>query len=119
MARIKRGVRRIKASPQGHEARQGLPRGSPPQLSGRQRSAAQIAGLCVPRSSRPQARFPFALDQPHQRGRPREGISYSVFMHGLKKSGVTLNRKALAELAVSDQKAFGALLNLARQASQK
>ena len=27
----------------------------------------------------------------------REGLSYSVFMHGLKKSGVTLNRKALAE----------------------
>jgi ribosomal protein L20 len=32
---------------------------------------------------------------------------------------VTLNRKALAELAISDQKAFGALLSLARQASQK
>jgi len=27
-------------------------------------------------------------------------------MNGLKKSGVTLNRKALAELAISDQKAF-------------
>jgi ribosomal protein L20 len=40
-------------------------------------------------------------------------------MHALKKSGVTLNRKALAELAISDQKAFGALLNLARQAAQK
>lgn len=49
----------------------------------------------------------------------REGLSYSVFMHGLKKSGVSLNRKALAELAVSDQQAFGALLNLARQAAQK
>jgi ribosomal protein L20 len=30
-----------------------------------------------------------------------------------------LNRKALADLAVSDQKAFGMLLNLARQAAQK
>ena len=49
----------------------------------------------------------------------REGLSYSLFMHGLKQSGVTLNRKAIAELAVSDQKAFGALLNLAKQASQK
>jgi large subunit ribosomal protein L20 len=49
----------------------------------------------------------------------REGLSYSVFMHGLKKSGVSLNRKALADLAVSDQKAFGTLLDLARQASQK
>jgi large subunit ribosomal protein L20 len=49
----------------------------------------------------------------------REGISYSVFMHGLKKSGVSLNRKALADLAVSDQNAFGMLLNLARQAAEK
>ena len=49
----------------------------------------------------------------------REGLSYSVFMNGLKKSGVTLNRKALSELAISDQKAFGALLNLARQAVGK
>jgi large subunit ribosomal protein L20 len=49
----------------------------------------------------------------------RQGLSYSVFMHGLKKSGVSLNRKALADLAVSDQKAFESLLNLARQAAGK
>ncbi|HEY4433744.1 MAG TPA: 50S ribosomal protein L20 [Candidatus Cybelea sp.] len=49
----------------------------------------------------------------------REGLSYSVFMHGLKKSGVSLNRKALSELAISDEKAFGKLLSIARQASQK
>lgn len=46
----------------------------------------------------------------------REGLSYSKFMNGLKKSGVTLNRKALSELAISDQKAFGQLLNMAKQA---
>ena len=46
----------------------------------------------------------------------REGLSYSLMMNGLKKSGVTLNRKALAELAVSDSKAFGSLLNMAKQA---
>ena len=49
----------------------------------------------------------------------REGLSYSKFMNGLKKSGVTLNRKALSELAISDQKAFGALLNIAKQAVGK
>jgi large subunit ribosomal protein L20 len=48
----------------------------------------------------------------------REGMSYSVFMHGLKKSGVNLNRKALAELAVSDTKAFGSLLNIAKSANK-
>src|SRR5487761_1063568 len=38
-----------------------------------------------------------------------EGMSYSLFINGLKKSGVTLNRKALADLAVHDSKAFGSL----------
>ena len=34
----------------------------------------------------------------------REGMTYSVFMNGLKKSGVTLNRKAISELAINDQR---------------
>jgi large subunit ribosomal protein L20 len=49
----------------------------------------------------------------------REGLSYSLFMNGLKKSGVTLNRKTLADLAISDRKAFGTLLDIARQAVRK
>jgi large subunit ribosomal protein L20 len=44
----------------------------------------------------------------------REGLSYSRLMDGLKKSGVTLNRKALAELAVSDSAAFARLLSIAK-----
>ncbi|HEX3027001.1 MAG TPA: 50S ribosomal protein L20, partial [Clostridia bacterium] len=34
------------------------------------------------------------------------GMNYSTFINGLKKSGIMLNRKMLAELAVSDQKGF-------------
>lgn len=34
------------------------------------------------------------------------GLSYSVFMHGLQKSGIEINRKLLAELAVNDPEAF-------------
>lgn len=49
----------------------------------------------------------------------REGMTYSVFMNGLKKSGVSLNRKALAELAVSDSAAFGSLLKLAKDQHSK
>jgi large subunit ribosomal protein L20 len=49
----------------------------------------------------------------------REGMTYSVLMNGLKKSGVSLNRKALAELAISDSKAFGTLLKVAKQAVGK
>lgn len=39
------------------------------------------------------------------------GISYSQFMNGLKKSNINLNRKVLAEMAVNDNAAFVALVN--------
>ena len=41
-------------------------------------------------------------------------ISYSKFMFGLKKANITLNRKMLAELAVSDMSAFSKLANQAK-----
>ena len=44
----------------------------------------------------------------------REGLTYSRLMAGLKKSGVNVNRKALAELAVSDRAAFARLLAIAK-----
>ena len=44
------------------------------------------------------------------------GINYSRFMNGLKKSGVALNRKMLAELAVSDKAAFSSLVETAKKA---
>lgn len=44
------------------------------------------------------------------------GMNYSTFMNGLKKAGVTLNRKMLAELAVSDAAAFTALAEKAKEA---
>ena len=42
------------------------------------------------------------------------GLSYSVFMAGLKKAGIVLDRKILAELAVSDPTAFAKLAETAR-----
>lgn len=44
------------------------------------------------------------------------GLSYSQFIYGLKKAGVDLNRKSLAELAVRDHNAFEQLVQTARQA---
>ena len=41
-------------------------------------------------------------------------ISYSVFMNGLKKANIALNRKMLAEIAVSDEAAFKALVEKAK-----
>ena len=44
------------------------------------------------------------------------GLNYSSFMNGLKKAGVALNRKMLAEIAVSDAAAFTALTEQAKAA---
>ena len=44
------------------------------------------------------------------------GINYSQFMNGLKKAGVTLNRKMLSEIAVADKAAFAALVAQAKAA---
>ena len=44
------------------------------------------------------------------------GINYTTFMHGLKLAGIDLNRKMLAELAVSDKEAFAAIVEKAKAA---
>jgi large subunit ribosomal protein L20 len=46
-------------------------------------------------------------------------ISYSRFMNGLKLAGVELNRKTLADMALSDPAAFTALINQAKDAQAK
>ena len=42
-------------------------------------------------------------------------LSYSRFMAGLKRAGVEVNRKLLADLAVRDPVAFGALVEVAKK----
>ncbi|MGQ9825273.1 MAG: 50S ribosomal protein L20 [Desulfotomaculales bacterium] len=42
------------------------------------------------------------------------GLSYSRFMNGLRKAGVEINRKMLADLAVNDAQAFGRLVEVAK-----
>lgn len=44
------------------------------------------------------------------------GMNYSTFMNGLKKAGIGLNRKMLAEVAVSDAAAFATLAEKAKAA---
>ncbi|MGI6403173.1 MAG: 50S ribosomal protein L20 [Oscillospiraceae bacterium] len=44
------------------------------------------------------------------------GMNYSTFMDGLKKAGITLNRKMLSEIAISDPAAFTALVEQAKAA---
>ena len=47
------------------------------------------------------------------------GLSYSRLMHGLKLAGIEVNRKMLAELAVSDAAAFAQLAEVAKQQQSK
>ena len=44
------------------------------------------------------------------------GMNYSTFMNGLKKAGITLNRKMLSEIAISDPAAFTSLVEQAKAA---
>jgi large subunit ribosomal protein L20 len=46
------------------------------------------------------------------------GISYSKFMSGLKRAGIDLNRKVLADIAVNDAAGFRALVDKAKSAPQ-
>ncbi len=43
-------------------------------------------------------------------------MSYSTFMNGLKKAGVELDRKVLADMAVNEKKAFAKLVDVAKKA---
>ncbi|MEG1153622.1 MAG: 50S ribosomal protein L20, partial [Ruthenibacterium sp.] len=45
-----------------------------------------------------------------------EGVNYSSFMNGLKKAGITLNRKMLSEMAIHDAASFSALIETAKKA---
>ena len=45
-----------------------------------------------------------------------EGLTYSRFIQGLDKSGITIDRKVMAELAVNNSAAFSALVQQAQQA---
>ena len=46
----------------------------------------------------------------------QNGLSYSKFMNGLKLAGVSLDRKVLSDIAITDPKAFSALVEQAKSA---
>ena len=46
----------------------------------------------------------------------QNGITYSKLISGLKKANVTINRKMLAEIAVSDEKVFTEIVSIAKNA---
>ena len=46
------------------------------------------------------------------------GLTYSQFMNGLKKSGVEINRKMLADMAVKEPESFANLVTIVRGQAQ-
>lgn len=49
-------------------------------------------------------------------GTRMHGMSYSKFMHGLKKADITINRKMLSEMAIHDPAGFAQLVEVAKKA---
>jgi large subunit ribosomal protein L20 len=47
-----------------------------------------------------------------------QGVTYSQFMDGLKKAGVSVNRKMLADMAVTEPESFANLVAIARDKAQ-
>jgi large subunit ribosomal protein L20 len=47
-----------------------------------------------------------------------QGVTYSQFMDGLKKAGVSVNRKMLADMAVTEPESFATLVAIARDKTQ-
>ena len=45
------------------------------------------------------------------------GLSYSVFMHGLKTAGIELDRKVLSDMAIQDPEGFAQLCEVAKKAA--
>jgi large subunit ribosomal protein L20 len=114
MARVKRGVaankrkRRILKSAKGYRggrgnllktAREAVEKGWKYAYRDRRQRKRQFRGLWIARIN--------AAAREH-------GLSYSRMIHGLKEAGVELDRKSLAELAVSDPQTFANLAQLAK-----
>ncbi len=54
------------------------------------------------------------MDPAHQRRSRAQGLTYNRFINGLKNAGVEVDRKILADLAVTDTEAFAALVAVSR-----
>ena len=115
MPRVKRGVaahrrhKRILKEAKGYF-------GARSKLHGVAREAVEKAGLYAYRGRKQKKRTFRALWISRINAAAREhDMSYSVFVSGLKKAGVDVDRKILAQIAVSDPAGFEALVGVARQ----
>ena len=115
MPRVKRGVaahrrrKRILKEAKGYY-------GARSKLHGTAREAVEKAGIYAYRDRKQKKRTFRALWITRINAAAREhDMSYSVFVSGLKNAGVDVDRKILAQIAVSDPAGFEALVSVARQ----
>ena len=117
MSRVKRGV------PAHHRRKRVLKRakgyyGARSKLHSVAREAVEKADLYAYRGRKQRKREFRALWIARINAAAREHeMSYSRFMDGLRKAGVEVDRKVLAQLALTDPKAFGELAAVARGAA--
>ena len=114
MPRVKRGVtsharhKRVLAQAKGYRAR----RKNTIKVA---KQAVMKAGQYAYRDRRRKKREFRALWIARINAAAREcGMSYSVFMNALKKAAIEIDRKVLADLAVSDKTAFAKIADLAK-----
>ena len=116
MSRVKRGVtararhKKILAMAKGYRGRRS-------KVFRVAKQAVMRAGQYAYRDRRNKKRVFRALWITRINAASREhGLTYSVFMNGLKKAAINLNRKILADMAVTDKPAFAAIVSQVKSA---
>jgi len=117
MARVKRGVAARKRRKRVLKLAKGYS-GARSKLHSTAMEAVEKAAKYAYRDRRQRKRTFRALWITRINAAAREHeLSYSRFMNGLSRAGVEIDRKILAELAISDPKAFGQLADVAKKAA--
>ena len=119
MSRVKGGPDLPRPPPQGRQAGRRLLRRPLDQLPHRQAGGRQGAAIRHPRPQGPQAQLPRPLDPAHQRRRARARRRASptpASSTASTKAGIEVDRKVLADLAVHEPAAFGAIVDQAKSA---
>ena len=119
MSRVKGGADLPRPPPQGHQAGRRLLRRPLDQLPHRQAGRRQGAAIRDPRPQGPQA-APSAPSGSSGSTPPSASttpsLTYSRLIDGLAKAGIEVDRKVLADLAVHEPAAFGAIVDQAKAA---
>jgi large subunit ribosomal protein L20 len=116
MARVKRGVAAHKRHKRLLQAAEGR-KGTKSRLIKASREAQLHALAYATRDRKQRKRDMRALWIVRINAAARQnGLTYGAFIHGLKRAGIDLDRKILADLAVRDATAFGAIVEAAKTA---